>query len=197
MRVLLVGATGTIGRAVGAALSAVGHEVVGVSRSSSPLAVELGDPASIRRLFERVGELDAVVCCAGQPRFGALGELEEEDFAVSLGEKLMGQVNFVRRGFERLRDGGSITLTAGTLPRRPKAGAALAALVNGALEGFVRSAALDAPRGLRVNVVSPHWVSETLVALGMDPAAGVPASELAALYVRAVTGGATGQVFEA
>src|SRR5262249_11758311 len=98
-----------------------------------------------------------------------LAELTDEDFAISLSNKLMGQVNLVRLGFAWLADGGSFTLTSGALALSPRVGSALKSLVNAGVEGFARAAALEAPRGIRVNVVSPPLVAETLEAQGMDP----------------------------
>jgi len=64
------------------------------------------------------------------------------------------------------------------------------------LEGFVGAAALEAPRGIRINVVSPPWVAETLKALNMDPSSGKPAVEVAQGYVKSIEAQQTGQVIE-
>lgn len=194
MRILVVGATGTIGRAVVAALSPR-HEIVAVSRRTRP-GVEIAAPASIRALYAEVGPIDAVVSAAGAARFGPLAELDDEAFSFSLANKLMGQVNLVRFGLEHVRDRGSFVLTGGVLSRSPMKGSAAISLANAALEGFVRAAALEAPRGIRVNVVSPPWVTDTLRALGMDPAPGLPPSAVAQAYVEAVEGTASGTVLE-
>ena len=195
MRILVVGATGTIGRAVAAALSA-GNEILPVSRQSTAITVDLADPASIREMYRSVGKLDAVVCAAGLAKFAPLAELSDADFRFCLDNKLMGQVNLVRHGFDHVADRGSVTLTSGILARTPMPGSAAISLVNAGVEGFVRAAALDAPRGIRVNVVSPPWVSETLEALKMDPAQGLPAAVVARSYVQSVTGTQTGSTLE-
>ena len=195
MRVLIVGATGTIGSEVAKALAAR-HEIVAASHSSGELTVDIAEPASIRALYDRVGEVDAVVSVAGQARFKPLAELGDEDFDFSLRNKLMGQVNLVRLGWDHVRDGGSFTLTSGVLSHAPMAGSAAISLVNAGLEGFARAAALEAPRGIRVNVVSPPWVDETLAAYGMKGVPGLPAAEVAKTYVRSVTWDETGAVLE-
>jgi NAD(P)-dependent dehydrogenase (short-subunit alcohol dehydrogenase family) len=195
MRILVVGATGTIGREVVKALSG-GHEIVAVSRSHTPITVDLGDPASVRAMYAAVGRVDAVVSAAGSARFAPLGRLSDDDLAFSLGNKLMGQVNLVRFGLAGIADGGSFTLTSGVLARLPMPGSAAISLVNAGLEGFVRAAALEAPRGIRVNIVSPPWVTETLVALKMDPSQGLAAAVVARAYVQSVTGRQTGVVIE-
>ncbi len=195
MRILVIGATGTIGREVVRALS-VDHDVVAVSRSHSSITVDLGNPASIRALYGAVGRVDAVVSAAGPAKFAPLDQLKDEDFAFSLDNKLMGQVNLVRFGLGSVADGGSFTLTSGVLARSPMPGSAAISLVNAALEGFVRAAALETPRGIRVNIISPPWVSETLQSLGMDPSRGLPAATVARAYVQSVAGGQTGVVIE-
>ncbi len=195
MRILVIGATGTIGRAVAEALSAR-HEIVPVSYGSTSLTVDLAQPDSIRALYKSAGLVDAVISAAGLARFGPLAGLSDDDFQFSLANKLMGQVNLVRTGFYQIRDGGSFTLTSGVLARSPIPGSAAISLVNAGLEGFVRAAVLEAPRGIRVNVVSPPWVTETLQALHMDPSIGQPAATVAQLYVRSVEGTETGAVLE-
>jgi NAD(P)-dependent dehydrogenase (short-subunit alcohol dehydrogenase family) len=195
MKILVIGATGTIGAAVTQAL--VGrHDVLRASGARSALSVDLADPESIKRLYGRVGPLDAVVSAAGRAAFGPLLALSSDDFSLGLTNKLMGQVNLVRFGIEALADEGSFTLTTGFLSRYPMPGSAAISLVNAGLEGFVRAAALDLPRGLRINAVAPGWVSETLVAMKRDPTSGVPAARVAQTYVELVEGSMTGQVHD-
>lgn len=195
MRVAVIGATGTIGSAVVKALA--GHEVVPVSHSGGDLRVDLGSAESVRALYRKLGEVDAVVSCAGNARFGPLDHLTDEDFRLSLGNKLMGQVNLVRYGWDHVRDGGSFTLTSGVLGRHPVPGSAAVSIVNAGVEAFARAAALEAPRFIRVNAVSPPWVSETLAQMGEDPAAGLPADTVALAYLDSVVGKANGAVLEA
>lgn len=194
MRILLIGATGTIGSAITRALAS--HEVVAASRHGEH-RVDITDARSIRALFSEVGQVDAIVSAAGGAAWKPLAQLGDDDFARSLGDKLMGQVNVVRYGFDIVRDGGSITITSGVLAQSPMVGSGAVSLVNAGLEGFGRAAALEAPRGIRVNVVSPGWVSETLAAMGQDPKNGVPAAEVARVYAESVTGTATGKVLPA
>ena len=147
-------------------------------------------------MYRSAGKLDAVVCAAGLAKFAPLAELSDADFRFCLDNKLMGQVNLVRYGFEHVADRGSFTLTSGILARAPMPGSAAISLINAGVEGFVRAAALEAPRGIRVNVVSPPWVSETLQALKMDPSQGLPAAVVARSYVQSVTGTQTGSTLE-
>jgi NAD(P)-dependent dehydrogenase (short-subunit alcohol dehydrogenase family) len=196
MRILVIGPNGTIGRAIVAALSAE-HEVIGASRSGGEVNVDIREPESIRAMYAQTGKVDAVISAAGSGAWKPLDQLTDEDFAISLRYKLMGQVNVVRYGLEHVNDGGSITTTSGVLSRVPVAGGAAISLVNCGLEGFTRAAALEAPRGIRVNVVSPPWVTETLIEMGStDLSHGLPAATVAQAYVRSVTGRESGQVIE-
>jgi NAD(P)-dependent dehydrogenase (short-subunit alcohol dehydrogenase family) len=196
MKVILIGATGTIGRAVAQAIGSR-HEVIPVSFSKSAIKVDIADKSSIIRMFEATGRADAVISAAGLARFGPMDSLTDEDFAVCLGNKLMGQVNVARMGMEYIHDKGSITLTSGILSRKPMKGSTAISLVNSALEGFGRAAALEMPRGIRINVVSPNWVIDTLKAFNMDPAIGTPVEVVAGAYVRALEGSMNGAVIDA
>jgi len=195
VKVIIIGATGTIGRAVADSLAKRGHAVIRASRKSDP-RVDIEDAATIRALLERSGEVDAVVCCAGGAGWGPLGNLKDEDFALSLRSKLMGQVNVVRMARDRVKEGGSITLTSGILAVKPLPGSAAVSLVNAGLEGFMRAAALETTRRVRVNVVSPPWVKETLRAMKMDDSQGLAAGDVARAYVEAVEGMANGMVLD-
>lgn len=191
MRIVVVGATGTIGQAVVAALA--GHDVVAVTRHSA-ISVDLADSVSIGAMFGQIGEVDAIVSVAGAARFKPFAELTDDDFAFSVANKLLGQVNLLRRGLSHVRDGGSITLTGGSLGQAPAPGSGAVSMVNAGLEGFTRAAALEAPRGIRINIVSPPWVTETLQQRGMTNERGLPASVVARAYVDSITGSQTGTV---
>ena len=195
MRIILIGGSGTIGKEVAKAL-AVEHEVLTASRSGGMLRVDIAEPASVEILFREAGAVDAVVCAAGSARFGPLDDLEYEDFLFSFRNKLMGQVNLVRIGRNFINDNGSFTLTSGVLAREPMPGSSAVSLVNAGLEGFVRAAQLEMERGVRVNVVSPVWVQETLLAMGNSSLEGMPARLVARAYLAGVTGTMKGAVLE-
>jgi NAD(P)-dependent dehydrogenase (short-subunit alcohol dehydrogenase family) len=196
VKILVIGATGTIGAAVANVLEAR-HEVIGASRTHSATAVDVSNPDSIRRLYAKVGRVDAVISAAGDGVFRALAALSDEDFALGLTSKLMGQVNVVRFGLDAVTDGGSFTVTTGILSRHPTPGSVAISIANAGLEAFVRAAALELPRGIRINAVAPGWVRETLLALKMDPSLGIPASTVAHKYAEAVEGSMTGEILDA
>ncbi|MDT5242033.1 MAG: hypothetical protein QOD97_4231 [Mycobacterium sp.] len=171
-------------------LESAGHEVLRASRNGNP-SVDLSEPDSADALLSSAGAVDAVVCCAAS---APLTPLTDDDFVPTLKAKLFGQVEVTRRAVRVLADGGSITLTTGEIPAATP-GSAGGALVNAGLEAFVTAAAVELPRGLRLNAVSPGWVSESLIQLGMDPSDGTPVADVARVYLLAVEGDAQGQTF--
>jgi NAD(P)-dependent dehydrogenase (short-subunit alcohol dehydrogenase family) len=174
------------------------HQVVAVSRSGGDYRADITDKASLEKAFDAIGKVDAIVSTTGSAVFKPLTALTDADFEKCLQDKLMGQVNIVRVGAPHILSGGSITLTSGILAQHPMPGSAAISLVNAGLEGFVRAAALELKSAnVRVNVVSPPWVRETLVTLKMDPAPGLPAADVAKPYAKSVEGNASGEVIDA
>jgi NAD(P)-dependent dehydrogenase (short-subunit alcohol dehydrogenase family) len=177
------------------ALTLSKHDVVRASLNGD-LKVNLDDPATIRAMFEKVRDVDAVISCAGNAAFKPFADLTDADYELGLRSKLMGQVSLARMAKDHLRDGGSITLTAGALAMHPMKGSASVSMVNAGLEGFVRAAALEMPRKIRINAVSPPWVKETLVKIGMDSTPGPAAATVAKAYVAAVQGSHQGKILD-
>src|SRR6185503_6118045 len=193
MKVLIVGASGTIGRAVAEELGRR-HDVIAAGRSSGDVRLDMTDAASIRAAFQKVGLIDAVVSTAGHVKFAPLGEMTAADYDIGLKDKLMGQVNLVLIGRESIADGGSFTLTTGVLDTDPIRGGSSASMVNGAINSFVMAAAIELARGLRINAVSPGLITESAEALapyfrGFET---VPAARAALAYARSVEGAQTG-----
>lgn len=196
MKILLVGASGTLGRAIAANLA--DHQILAAGRSSADYPVDITDDVSVEALFARTGRLDAIVSAAGALHFGPLATMRPADFAVGLNDKLLGQVRLALLGQRHLNDGGSITLTTGIVAHEPIRDGANASAVNRALEGFVQGAAFELARGLRINAVSPTVLSESWDSYGpyfpgFEP---VEAARAALAYRRSVEGIQNGQVFK-
>ncbi len=196
MRILVVGASGTIGRAVVTELEQR-HEVISAGRTTGDVQIDITDRVSIRAAYAEAGPLDAVVSAAGQVKFAPFAEMHSDDYAIGLRDKLMGQVDLVLLGRDVLSDGGSFTLTTGVLDCDPIREGTSASMVNGAVNAFVMAAAIEMPRGLRINSVSPGVIEEAMAAYapyfrGFEP---VPAARAALAYAKSVEGLRTGQVF--
>ncbi len=196
MKVVVVGATGVLGRAVVTELE-TRHEVVRVGHTRGEIQADITDSDSIRSLFDQIGPFDALVSTTGAVHFGPLEEITRDQWQVGLDSKLMGQVNLVMEGLKHIRDNGSFTLTTGILGQDPIRCGAAASMVNRAIEGFVTGAAIELPRGIRLNAVSPTLVEESVEVYGpyfrgFDP---IPAAKAALGYSKSVEGLRTGRVF--
>ncbi|HDS1677213.1 MULTISPECIES: short chain dehydrogenase [Stenotrophomonas maltophilia group] len=195
MKILLVGASGTLGQAVARQLGQQ-HQILAAGRHSGELRVDLTDDASVAELFARTGPVDAVISTAGKLYFGPLQEMTPEQFNIGLQDKLLGQVRLALAAQHHLNAGGSITLTSGIVSAQPIRDGANATSVNAALEGFVRAAALELlPRGLRINVVSPNVLIESMAAYGpyFPGFEAVSAQRAALAFQRAVEGIQSGE----
>jgi len=197
MKIIVIGATGTIGSAVADALAAH-HEVVCASRTGQ-LQVDVEDLASVERMFATVGDIDSVVSCAtGTPArwralFGPIDNLGDAQLT-SLFDGVRAQIKFILAARKRVKR--SIVITTGALAQIAVPGSAAVTMMAAGIEGFVKGAALDMPAGTRINAVSPPWVKETMEKMGMDSSTGMPAKVLAESYVAAVEGTMNGQILQ-
>ena len=155
MKIGIVGAAGVVGKTAVAALSGR-HEVISVGRTSGDVQMDIADIDSIRAMYRQVGRIDAVVSAVGHVHFGPVHEMTSGQFMEGILGKALPQVRLVLEGFDYMNDRGSFTLTSGVTNRDPIPGGSCAAAANGALDGFVRGAAVDMPRGIRINAVSPE-----------------------------------------
>ena len=195
MKILLIGASGTVGRAVAQELSQ--HEIIRAGRTSGDVHVDITSDESVAALFEKTGPVDAIVATTGNLFFGPLEKMTTQDFSIGLQDKLLGQVRLALAGQDYLREGGSITLTSGIVGQEPIAQGVNATTVNAALEGFVKAAACELKHGQRINVVSPTMLSESQEAYGpfFPGFESVPAARVALAYRRSIEGVQTGRVY--
>ncbi|MGI1805977.1 short chain dehydrogenase [Exiguobacterium sp. TDN 0502] len=197
MRILVVGASGTIGQAVVEQLGER-HDIIRAGRSGADVQVDITSEASIRAMYETVGSVDAVISATGGAHFGPLTDLTPELNQIGIDSKLKGQVNLVLLGLKSVRDGGSFTLTTGIMMDDPIRQGASAALANGGVKAFVHAAAIEMPRGIRINSVSPNVLIESLEKYGpfFRGFEAVPASSVATAFEKSVEGAQTGQNYE-
>lgn len=196
MKVIVFGGTGTLGSAVAQELSSR-HEIITVGKNSGDFQCDITEKNHLRKFFKTVGEFDAVVSTLGQVHFEVFEKMTDDLYQIGLQDKLMGQVNLVLIGREFIKDRGSFTLTSGILAQDPISSGTSASMVNGAIESFARAAAIEMPRGLRINVVSPTILLEAMPKYapyfrGFKP---VPASLAALAYSKSVEGLQTGQIY--
>jgi len=195
MKIIVVGANGAVGQT---AVSAFGnrHEIIAVGRTSGDIQIDIEDQESVRSMYSKVGKVDAVVIAVGHGHFGAIAEMSSEQFMKGIKHKVLPQVNLVLEGIKHMNDGGSFTLTSGVLNRDPISGGSCAAAANGAIDGFIAGAAVDMPRGIRINSVSPGVLQASVDRYeGFFPGHEPVSSERVGLaFCKSVEGVITGQV---
>merc|ERR1712176_597405 len=187
MKILTIGASGTIGKAIVEKLSSDGHEVIAVSRKTTP-SVNIDDSAGLQKFLSEMDPVDHIVCTGGGVHFGpeSVDELTDDQIMVGIQSKLMGQVNVMRHGYKKLNKGGSILVTGGIIAHKPIfPKAAHVGLVCSGLNGFVVGLANDLEdSGVRINVIHPPLLKETATSFGMS-GDGIPdAKEAAEAYAK-------------
>lgn len=198
MKIVIVGASGTVGSNAVEALSGQGHELIRVGRKSGDVQVDIDDPRSIEAMFKKIGGFDALANASGDVAFAPLQQLGQEQWELSLKSKFMGQVNLVRLGLPYAADGGSFTLISGILTEEPILAGVAASAIDAAIEGYAMAAAAELPRGIRINVVSPTVLEESVPKYGpffpgFIPVAGAKVGQA---YKKAILGVQTGKVFK-
>ena len=197
MKIIVIGASGTVGRAVAQEFSQR-HEVIRVGHTQGDEQVDITSQQSVQNLFDKTGQVDAIVSATGNLFFGPLATMSDNDFNQGLQDKLLGQIRLALTGQHYLNDGGSITLISGIVAHEPIALGVNATTVNAGLEGFVRAAACELPRGIRINLISPTVLTESAAAYdGFFPGfASVPAASVAQAYRRSVEGIQNGRIYK-
>lgn len=198
MKIIVVGGTGVVGSAVVKELGQR-HTIIVAGHRRGDVIVDIKDVSSIEKMFKSIESFDAVVSTVGKLHFGDMAGMTSEEYYIGIHDKLMGQVNLVLAGLPYINDAGSFTLTSGILSHDPIRYGSSASMVNSALNGFVRGAAIEMPRGIRINAVSPTILNESLAAYGdyfhgFEP---VSAAHCALAFSKSVEGAQTGQVYKA
>ncbi len=152
MKIFIIGGNGTIGKKVTEYFGEK-HELIIGGRSNGDVRIDISDADSIESTLSKLGQLDAIVCIAGEAKWDDFNNLSEEDYYIGLRSKLMGQVNLVRIGQKYLNNKGSITLSTGILADDPVVKTTSAAMVNGAIHSFVKAVDLEIENEIRVNAV--------------------------------------------
>ncbi|MCY4219653.1 MAG: short chain dehydrogenase [Gammaproteobacteria bacterium] len=195
MKILIIGARGSVGRTVVETLEGR-HDLIQAGLTAGDIQVNLENLESIRMMYMHVGKIDAAVVAIGHGHFGPVGEMTGELWMKGILHKALPQINMVLEGIPWINDQGSFTLTSGVLNRDPIAGCASAASANGAIDGFVLGAAGDMPRGIRINVVSPGLLENSVDRYqgkfpGHEP---VSSRRVGLAYAKSIEGVLTGQI---
>ncbi|HTN38004.1 MAG TPA: short chain dehydrogenase, partial [Arachidicoccus sp.] len=171
--------------------------VIKAGSKSTDIQVDISSTVSIVNFYKQIGQFDALICAAGNAQFGPIATMKEADFRIGVNSKLMGQVNLVLIGQNYINPKGSFTLTSGTLAEDPIVMGANISTMNGAINGFVKGAAIDLENGVRINAVSPDLAEESTAYFSYFPGhVPVTMSRITQAYVKSVLGRQTGQIYK-
>ncbi|HEY2350308.1 MAG TPA: short chain dehydrogenase [Puia sp.] len=196
MKIIIVGASGTIGKHIASSLEK-GNEIIKVGSKTGDIRADINSPESIENLFIQAGSFDALISAAGDAFFGPLKSMTDKEFRIGINSKMMGQINLVLTGQRFINPRGSFTLTAGVLTYDPVLRGANASAANGAIEAFVRAAAIELEDGVRINAVSPTVVEDSPDFFPFFPGhMPVTMKQVVNAYQKSVLGAITGQVIK-
>ena len=164
-KIVVVGATGRLGRVVVGGLS--DYEVVRAGRSGPDLKIDALNFESVSDVFASIGTFDGLISCIGGTPFKTFEELTMEDFALGLSKKCFSQLNLAKAAIPYLTENGSITLTSGIIGDEPILAGSCAAAANGALNMCVSTLAAEYAGKLRINIVSPSIIENSVEDYGM------------------------------
>lgn len=194
--VIVIGATGKIGKAAMKGLSR--HNIVSASRSGEgcDYQVDITDKASLSALYRQVGKFDAVVSAAGHCEYAPFASMTDDQWQTTIQSKMVGQINVVKTGLDHIENGGSFTLISGILNVKPMPQGIADATTSGAIDTFVKCVAYELPRGIRINAVNPTVIEEAWDVYGemMPGYQPVPGALVGKAFERCVDSFITGQV---
>lgn len=194
MKIVIIGASGTMGRFLTESFQK-DHEIIKVDRNSLNVKVDITSPESIETMYRHIGDFDHLICTAGPTYVGPWKNLTDKEFRNGINGKMMGQINLVLIGQHYIRSEGSFTLITGALTHEPQKHFANASAANGAVEGFVRAAAIELERNIRINAVSPTVIENSPQYFPFFPGE-VPTTmkQLEFGFRKSVFGAGTGQI---
>ncbi len=195
-KIIIVGATGTMGKHLVSAFEEE-HEIIRVGSRSGDILADTTSTESIENLFKQVGSFDALICTAGPSYVGSWKSMTDKEFRKGIDGKLMGQVNLVLIGQHYINPKGSFTLITGALTHEPVLNFANASAANGAIEAFVRAAAIELENGVRINAVSPTVIENSPQYFPFFPGdIPVTMQQLEYGFRKSVFGANTGQIIK-
>ncbi|MEP7375131.1 MAG: short chain dehydrogenase [Chitinophagaceae bacterium] len=196
MKIIIVGATGTMGKYLTNELEKE-HEIIKAAQKGGDIQVNITSAESIENMYKKAGAFDAVICTAGPTYVGPWKKMTDKEFRKGLEGKLMGQINLVLIGQHYINPAGSFTLITGALTHEPQLNFANASATNGAVEAFVRAAAIELDNGIRINAVSPTVIENSPHYFPFFPGdIPVTMKQLEYGFRKSVFGANTGQVIK-
>lgn len=196
MKIIIVGASGTMGKHLTSVFQK-DHQVITAASKGCDIQVDITSPISIEDMYKQVGAFDALISTAGPTFVGPWAKLTDKEFRKGVDGKMMGQINLVLIGQHYINSKGSFTLITGALTHEPQLNFANASAANGAVEGFVRAAAIELGNGIRINAVSPTVIENSPQYFPFFPGdIPVTMQQLEYGFRKSVLGANTGQIIK-
>lgn len=196
MKILVVGGTGIIGNAL-VDLLRKEHEVIAIGKTKGDYQLDIEDPSAIQNMFEDFKDIDGMISTTGMAGVAPLNQLSNADFSLAVNNKLMGQINLLREGLKHIKEGGFITLTTGAASHTPFPGGAAITMACTGLEGFVKAVEVEKQNNIRVNVVRPAMVTESMELYKLDVPYSISAYDTARIYKAVMELPESGQMYNA
>jgi NAD(P)-dependent dehydrogenase (short-subunit alcohol dehydrogenase family) len=180
---VVTGAGSGIGLAIAERFGAEGARVVLVGRQkprleeaaarigggASAVSVDVGNEDEVQVLIEGVPRIDILCTCAGKAVFGPVDELPPSAWRDLFHARFFGQLYAVHHAVPRMPEGSVILLCSGIADRAHVPEYAGGAALCGAVNAMGRNLAVDlAPRGIRVNVLSPGFIGDTKISFNLE-----------------------------
>ena len=196
MKIIIVGASGTMGKHLTSAFEKE-NEVIRAATEGGDIQVDFTSTISIENMYKQIGAFDALISTAGPTYVGPWKKMSDTEFRKGVDGKMMGQINLVLIGQHFINPKGSFTLITGALTHDPKKNFANASAANGAVEGFVRAAAIELENGIRINAVSPTVIENSPQYFPFFPGdIPVTMQQLEYGFRKSVFGANTGQIIK-
>lgn len=196
MKIIIIGASGTMGKHLTSAFEKE-YEVIKAAIKGGDIQVDITSPESIENMYKQVGAFDALISTAGPTYVGPWEKMSDTEFRKGVDGKMMGQINLVLIGQYYINPKGSFTLITGALTHEPQKNFANASAANGAVEGFVRAAAIELENGIRINAVSPTVIENSPQYFPFFPGdIPVTMQQLEYGFRKSVFGANTGQIIK-
>lgn len=193
---IIVGASGTMGKHL-AGVFEKEHEVIKAASGDGDILVDITSPESIENMYKQAGAFDALICTTGPTYVGPWKKMTGKEFRKGIEGKLMGQINLVLIGQHYINPKGSFSLISGALTHDPQKNFANASAANGAIEAFVRAAAIELEHGIRINAVSPTVIENSPQYFPFFPGdIPVTMQQLEYGFRKSIFGANTGQVIK-
>jgi len=202
--IIVTGAASGIGRVVAQRVAEEGGAVVAADLNGDALrklggdmelvTCDASDPASGQRLAEaalgRFGKIHGFVPCAGMIRFAPVTEVTTTQWDAVLGLNLRGVFFQIQAIGTAMAEGGAIVTISSTSGDGPRPNNADYGVSKAGINHLTKTFALEfAPRGIRVNAVSPGIIETPMweqVDRDRGAILGLPPGQLAARTINEV-----------